>query len=128
MSHDMYRESYLSMYIVNREYNLKNLSRRMVRCMSSNFKLSSACNQDGKGLLRGTAESLKNGTAGFKFVSRRSRLLLQPTQFKLINLKPLLSTPKNCYLTIHVSCIKEIRVLRLLFEATSLHLKPIVFN
>ena len=34
--HDMYRESYLSMYIVNREYSLKNLSGRLVH-MSSKF-------------------------------------------------------------------------------------------
>jgi len=35
--HDTYRESYLSMYIVNREYNLKNLSGRLVHCISSDF-------------------------------------------------------------------------------------------
>jgi hypothetical protein len=35
--HDMYRERYLSMYIVNRECSLKNLSGRSVQCMSTNF-------------------------------------------------------------------------------------------
>ena len=76
------------------------------------------CNRDGKGLLRGTTESSKNGTAPFKSVLRWSWLLLQPIWFKLIN--PLLSIQSNCFLIIHVSCIKEIRGLRLLFKAASL--------
>jgi len=109
------------MYIVNMEYNLNNLSGRLVQCMTSNFNSVLSVTEMGRVYCTVRLNLKKNGTAGFKSVSRRSWLLLQPTRFKLVKLEPFLSTQPKCFLTIHVSCVRKIRVLRLLFKATNLH-------
>jgi hypothetical protein len=63
--HDMYRESYLSMYIVNREYSLKNLSGRLVQCVSLNFNSVVSVTKMRRVYCAVRLNLKKNETAGF---------------------------------------------------------------